>query len=419
MWVIGATAFVNLCNLAYHIFMVRFLSPADYGALNALAALLLVITVPAGTVQTTVSQLVSQRLAQTDFQGVRRLVRRGVVQTGLLGLLLFAAIAALASVVAGFLQLHSKVLVIAWGAAIAFMIMTPVILGALQGLQKFAQLGLNLSLGAFFKLTWGGCLVAFGFGVMGALHGFWIAGALTLLCALLQIRHCLKVLVPRPPRQGLEGVFVALSSWADEVVAVVRNPWAVSRYALWAALGVLAYTCLTSLDVVLAKHYFPPHESGLYAIASMVAKMVLFLPAALSIILFPKVAYLTARAEETRPVLLKVLLLTGLLSGGCALLFIMEPERVLHLFTGTIRADCIPLVRVLAMAMAAMSMANVGLVYLLGVKKVRNILPFAAAALAQIQLIILFHGTLIQVAGATLTVSFLLAGYSLWVAFYG
>ena len=54
---IGNSLF-NLFNLLYHLFMVRALTPVEYGHLNAVIALFTIISVPATTVQTTVTRFV-------------------------------------------------------------------------------------------------------------------------------------------------------------------------------------------------------------------------------------------------------------------------------------------------------------------------------------------------------------------------
>ena len=48
----------NLFGLLYHFFMLEYLPPIDYGHLNALIALFMMISVPASTVQTTVTRFV-------------------------------------------------------------------------------------------------------------------------------------------------------------------------------------------------------------------------------------------------------------------------------------------------------------------------------------------------------------------------
>ena len=57
----------NLFGLIYHFFMLRMLPPIDYGHLNALITLFMIISVPASTVQTTITKFVSTFQAKNQL----------------------------------------------------------------------------------------------------------------------------------------------------------------------------------------------------------------------------------------------------------------------------------------------------------------------------------------------------------------
>jgi O-antigen/teichoic acid export membrane protein len=416
IWILLGTALVNVANLLYQIGMVRFLSPVQYGELNALMAFLLVITVPAGTAQTTVSQTVSQQLAQKDLSGVRLFVRKMLATFGLLGMIGFLIVILFRHSIAGFLQLDDPSLILPWGWAAFFLLIAPVVLGALQGLQQFFSFGANTALGGLLKLLLGISAVALGLGVLGAMNAFWLGSLLTLAVGLVQLRGALRRMRPVPEEQQEKSWLLFFSGWMEEAVAVLKTSWRVPHYTAWAAAGIFSYTCLTNFDVVLAKHYLLPQQAGYYAISAMIARMVLFLPSAFSIIFFPKVAYAAARGEPTRPLLTKILIVTALLSGSGAALLVFWPQLGLRLLAGTVHEACIPLVRILAAGMLGMALANVGLVYLLGVQKVKKIVPYLIGAAAQLIGIVLFHDSALFVACVTSSVAWLLACYALWVA---
>ena len=416
IWILLGTALVNVANLLYQIGMVRFLSPVQYGELNALMAFLVVITVPACTAQTTVSQTVSQQLAQKDLSRIHLFIRKMLATFGLFGIAGFAAVVIFRHSIADFLQLDDPGLILPWGAAAFFFLIAPVALGSLQGLQQFFSFGANTALGGILKLTLGIAAVWMGRGVLGAMNAFWIGALLTLAIALIQLNGALYRMKPVPSERQEKGWLLFFSGWMEEAVGVLRSSWRVPHYTAWAAAGIFSYTCLTNLDVVLAKHYLEPQQADYYAISAMVARMVLFLPSAFSIIFFPKVAYAAARGEPTQPLLTKILTITALLSGaGAALLFFM-PALGLSILTGKAHSDCLSLVRILSAGMLGMALANVGLVYLLGVQKVRKIIPYLIGAAAQAAGIVLFHQSALSVAWVTSSIAWLLALYAFWVA---
>src|SRR3954453_5362490 len=66
-------AFVNGSNYPFHVVISRMLGPADYGALAALLAVVLVLSVPFGVVQTAVADKTATLRATGPGDAVRRL----------------------------------------------------------------------------------------------------------------------------------------------------------------------------------------------------------------------------------------------------------------------------------------------------------------------------------------------------------
>src|SRR5206468_4452795 len=62
-------------------------------------------------------------------------------------------------------------------------------------------------------------------------------------------------------------------------------------------LGLLAITSLTTIDVVVAKLAFNDATAGIYGSASLIGRVILYLPAAVVTVLLPKV---TSRAAANR-----------------------------------------------------------------------------------------------------------------------
>lgn len=414
-WLFGATAISNLCNLLYHLYMVRHLAPEHYAMLTALIALMTVMAVPATTVQTTTSHRVAQLNAQAAWEALRADLRRRFALAGLAGAGLWLLVAALHRWIMAYLQAPDvPAVVFSWGGTVALGFVVPVVWGSLQGLQAFSQLGANLMINALMKLGLGVLLVGAGWAVLGAMHGFVLALALALGIGVVQIRALLHQRHPRAEEE---------TPWWGRVVAVVvdglNESWVMIRggrgipvYAVVVALSVMAYTSLTNIDVVLAKHYLAPAVAGQYAVGAMVSRMVLFLPMALSMVLFPKVAHATALGQDATPLLRLVTMATILISGAACAVCLRVPARLMLILAGTVYPQAIPIVRLLAVAMACMAVANLYLVYLLAVQTLRATTPFLVAAASQVAGIALWHASMSQMAGVTVTVTGCLGVYS-------
>ena len=100
-------------------------------------------------------------------------------------------------------------------------------------------------------------------------------------------------------------VFVYLiRRFGKTVTATVKYDW--KRIAVasgGAAALTICTTLLGSLDVVLVKHYFDSSQAGIYSIASLAGKILLYFVGFIPVILLPQATDRHSRGERTRFVL--------------------------------------------------------------------------------------------------------------------
>lgn len=408
LWLFGATAVGNLCNFLYHLYMVRRLAPDQYAMLTALIGLMAVLAVPAATVQTTTSHRMAHLSAQASWHALRANLLRRLAIGGLVVVASFLLIAVIYPELMAFLRFPAiPAIGLGWGGAVALAFLIPIVWGALQGLQAFGHFGVNLFASSALKLAFGILFIRVGWGVTGASLGLLAASVVTVCLAMGQLRAVLRARRPQlneTPSSWRARAATWINDGFNECRMVLTKPQGVSRYTLTVALSVMAYTSLTNSDIVLVKHYFEPSAAGHYAVGAMVSRMVLFLPMAFSMVLFPKVVQAAAAGQDTRPLLRKVMGLTALVSGAAGLACVAAPQFFMRVLAGAIYPEAIVIVRVLAVAMAGMAIANLALVYLLAIQAVRRTLPFLVAAVAHILLIGVWHVQIQDVAWATLAV---------------
>lgn len=385
-----ATGLANVFNLLYQLYMVRALSPINYGILNSLLAMLMLVSIPAGTIQTVITKFASTFHATNQPGKTKSLLTNSARKVLLFGLGLFLIVTIGSKHISSFLQIPSRMPVTIVGIIIGLSIISPVLLGGLLGLQKFRLLGLGMVTGGGLKLALGILFVSFGFKVMGALCGFAIATLVILVLSFLFLNKVFSY----PGNEPID---------FSEVY----------RYFYPVALVTLCYMVLTNADIILVKHFFKPLEAGYYSIAQMVGKIILFLPGAVVIVMFPKASDLHARNEDTTHLIKKSLTLTGLLSGTAALICFIYPSLIIRLLSGKIYLECIPLARLFAVSMTFFAMVSVFLFYHLSIGNLRFIYPFAICAVLQVILITLFHNTLSQVLYILLAIAFLLFAINL------
>ena len=75
-----------------------------------------------------------------------------------------------------------------------------------------------------------------------------------------------------------------------QVTAHVPATWPLLRESLHSAQALLAFFALANVDIVVARHVLSDDASGLYAVGLLVAKIMLYLPQFVVIVMFPSLA---------------------------------------------------------------------------------------------------------------------------------
>ncbi len=183
--------------------------------------------------------------------------------------------------------------------------------GGLQGVQSFASLSLVQVAQAAVRLAGCAALLAIGWGAVGAILAQPLGAA---VCV------ALSALALRPYRR-------ARGERADAGVS-----W---HYSFSTVLGLVMFGLLTNADAIFVRRLFDARTAADYAPVVTLAKIALFLPWAIGLVLFPKVARRTAEGQDARPLL--VAALVAALSPGLALsaAYLLFPGPIVkRMFTG-------------------------------------------------------------------------------------
>jgi O-antigen/teichoic acid export membrane protein len=396
----------NLFNLLYHLFMIRTLPPTDYGDLNTLVALFTVISVPAGTVQTTVTRFFSSFNAQNDYHRATELIWHFLLLMSVIALSLFLLTVLGGSFVSSFLQISSRGLVILFGATLVFAMIIPVPWGGLQGLQKFGLLTLNLIINSGLKLASGVLFVLLGLGLWGAMSAITVSYVITTILALFLIR---VILFKKRAATG-QGV-IGKSSFPSNFSGVYY-------YSFSAGLVLLCFMVLTNMDLILVKHFFAPIEAGYYSIAQMVGKIILVLPIPIVTVMFPKLSSLGGEGKGIPSTLGKSLRIAVVLCGGSILFSLLFPLPIVKVLSGKAYLECVPLIGMFSVNMTLFSLTFILLYYHLSTPRRAFLYPLVFFTLIQTGLIILFHDTLMQVLMIAGSAAFFLFMINFYLAYH-
>jgi O-antigen/teichoic acid export membrane protein len=373
-------AVANAGNYGFNLVMAFLLGPEAYGALAALLALVLVGSVPGLALQA----VVARRTALAGgavWPGPRWLVGRAGVGLGLLTVLAGPGLVL-------FLHLDSAVPVLWLALALAPTPLLFAVQGLLQGRERFAALAAVMVAGATVKLAIGVALVAVGLGVSGAMAGVAAGGV---LAALAGLRLAAPAPAARAARPG--------PGWWREVGT--------------ATTGLLGLFLLANLDVLLARHFLDRAAAGRYALGAVVAKIAFWAPQFVVTVVFPR---LVGGADPRRLLGASALVISGFGGLLAAALAVADRLGLAVPVLGGGYAGLGPLLPVFAALGTGLALVQLLLFEGIATRDRRMGRAVVAALAAEVALVAgPLHGSVGQIAGATLAVVTALALAGWWL----
>ncbi len=351
----GAMIAGNVIALVLSVVFARLL--ADYGALAALLSYLLILTV--------VGQAVQVATAREGVLGHLGTGERllGTLEHWARALAACTAVATVASVLAR--QPIADVVGVPhepWGAAAGIptgcvYLALCILRGALQGIGEYRAVGLSLIGEQLSRLVGGAILLLAGLGVAGAFLG-------SLVAYITMSAYCLRELYRRLAPPGY-------SRWrttraADGVLGLGRHVWA-SAVPI-AALAIIQL--LQNVDLITAKHQFSTRVASSYAVAAVAGKFLIWVAMGASFYLVPETSRRRAHGGDTRPVLVKSLVIVMLCAIPCILIFAFAAHPLLAVVFGPSKAIASASLLPLGAAFTVLAATYLAVQYLLALKRV-------------------------------------------------
>ncbi|MFH1062494.1 MAG: oligosaccharide flippase family protein [Candidatus Omnitrophota bacterium] len=376
-----ATTLTGIFNLLYQLFMVRALSPVDFGLLDKLLGLTIITTMPTGTLQAVVIKFIASFKAEKKYSNIRAFLRLFLSKLVVVGMGILLVFVIFRSAIGAYYKTDNDLLIIIVGVLLFVSTVFPLTSGALQGLEKFKSLGTASIANSLLRFGLGVLLVKLGFSVGGALTALIIAGVVTFLIAFIPLR---KYFFFRPDSDEQD-----LNESLD-----LRD---IVKYCFPAFIALFSFGLLTNMDLQLISPYFSVEDAGYFAVARMIGKIILYLPGAVTIVMFPKIAAEHTQNKDTTGTLKKSLLVVGIMCCVAGAICIMFPDFMLKALAGAVYPQCIPLVMPFVISMSFYALCSVFLYYYLSVHNMKFIYIAGVFVFVQAGLIRFFHNSLIQV----------------------
>lgn len=265
--IIVGTAVMNVCTFGFTIVAAGILDTASYGAFFALLNLLMVISVVNMGLQATAARRI------VADPGSVAVIERAILKVGYAtALAVGGALVVLSPAVTWLLQLDSLVPALVLAALAVPTTVMGAHVGILQGEKRWTALSWVYVMAgipriAGLALLWWRpteSIALFGSGlgyIAPVVLGWWVL---------------------RRPHAAREKPV--------DVPAETTSARSLLRESLHSTQALLAFFALANVDIVVARHVLSENASGLYAVGLLVAKIMLYLPQFVVIVMFPSLA---------------------------------------------------------------------------------------------------------------------------------
>ena len=370
--------------------MGRILGPSGYGELNTLISLLFISGAITSTFQTSVTRYISAYNAQNNVYKIKNFFIKITIRFFILSCLIFILLLLLLKPIAFFLNMESSLPLIILGVIIIEGSLASVITGVIQGMGRFKALGFNSILGTSLKLALGIFFVYLGFKSFGAVIGIMLSILVAYLIIILSIKDILRLKIPSNIDSSID----------------IKNFY---KSTIMILISTVLITLISYFDIVLVKHFFSPENTGYFAAASQIGRIILFFPGAIGIVIFPRFTEKFEKNERLRGTFLKSFFILLVTSIFFLVIYFFFPEIIVKIMYGTVFInDSSKLIFLYGLFMALIGFINLQILYFISMKKYWYLIYLFTLFIVEIVLIFSYHNTVISILWIEILISSLI-----------
>lgn len=368
----------NFFNLSFNLFMSRNLSAADYGSLVSLVSLLILVTLPAGSMVQTIVKFASAYFAQNDIGMVRGLFLRVFKICLLLAVVTVGMFIIGNDLIRDFFKIKDQSLIYILSLSMFFSFISVINTSLLQARLSFKFISFSNIIGSLTKVIAGAALVLGGFSVAGALFAIFFSSFITYIISFIPLRFLLNKANTFSELISLRTLFF---------------------YGAPASTALFALTALISTDILLVKHFFDPIAAGSYAAGlSLVGRVVFYISAPIGFVMFPLVVQKHTKKENYNSVFGLSLLLVTLASIPLIILYFVFPQTIITLLVK--KSEYLSVAKDLwffGLWMMGYSLLSVVVNLYLSINRTKVFIPLSIGAIIQAFGIWVFHNNFFEV----------------------
>ena len=374
-------------NYLFQIAMSRSFSVSDYGTLNSLLSLLVITSIPSGALAAFSAKNISDNLANGNIRGVRKFIKYALFRTFLYDCLFLAVFVIGIPFLMKFMKIDSYFYYIITGIAIFLIFPFSLLLGSLQGSRMYLFLGLFSSLSSIIKFILAVVLVYAGLNVVGALFSVAVSPLFIIAAAAIVLFLYLK------HRQGRYN-----EKYTAAIDKTKENGLKTGRFYFLSLFFILLFfTFFTNIDLITVKHFFPAYKTGIYSVADILGKIILYFPSAIVLVMFPEVSHAHATNNKTKHILLKTVFITFLICSFLEIFYILFPDKIILFLMGAKYISSAPLLTLYGLSMFPFAFINIFINYFMAVNNSKILISMFLFSIFEILLFYLFHYSLREI----------------------
>ena len=363
----------NLANFIaylYHLVIGRLLGPSAYGELSALLSILGLIFASLSFLGLVIVKFVSSAEKNELASIYTWFTKKSVVA----GLSIAGFVLLLTPFLSNFLHIKATTFLLI-APILSFSVTSFVYRSFLQGLLRFKEVVVTTNLDIIGRLALGFVFISLGLSSFGAVLGL----VFSTMIAFLLLRHYLR----------------------DYRLVKVKGDFGQSRkvvrYATPIFFATIATNSMFSTDVILVKHFFSPHDAGIYASVSTLGKIIFFGAGPVGAVMFPMISKRHAKGQGYKKIFFLSLLLTTAIAFGVLFIYWLFPELSIKILYGQEFLEGAPFLLWFGVFITIFTLASLILNYFLSRDKTIVTVAAVVAALAQILGIWIWHSSILEV----------------------
>lgn len=368
--------------------MSRNLTVEGFGILASTFSLISLMGIPAGSIVPTIVSFAGSHFAKGDYGTVKALFLKIIKPLLAISIFVLFCFFIFAGVIGDFFKIADRSIILIIGISVAFMYIGIVSTGLLQAKLAFKYISFTTLVGSALKFGLGAVIVMLGFGIRGAIWAVFIAGVIPFVLGFIY----------------LKSVFISKVNKTSKI-----NFKTILSYGIPSSLAVLGMASLISTDILLVKHYFDPLHAGVYAGLSLVGKVIFYFTGSIGSVMFPLIVKKHTKNENYNNIFKMAIAMVLIPSVFITTFYFLYPDFSINFFIkNEIYRSASQLLGIFGIFITIYSLITLFVYYFLSIKKTNVYIPVLFAALNQILLIVLYHGSLFIVVTISLLVSLIL-----------